>query len=153
MPNWIEGTLKIRGNDEDLKRFFKEGLEASTTAGYKKSDEEAVKCDLEGSWREVWLHDEPHIKGTRRAFVENNYICWEKAYDCVAMNIKQAWAFNTDEFQKISKQFNLDIRFWGVEKGMEFCQDVEISRGTITRNDELKYDDFIWDCPMPLLGG
>ena len=30
MPNWIEGTLKLRGKRVDIIRFFREGLEPST---------------------------------------------------------------------------------------------------------------------------
>lgn len=29
MPNWIEGTMKLRGKQEDIKRFFREGLDQS----------------------------------------------------------------------------------------------------------------------------
>ena len=29
MPNWIDGTLKLRGRREDIGRFFREGVDAS----------------------------------------------------------------------------------------------------------------------------
>ena len=29
MPNWIEGTMKLRGKRQDIRRFFLEGLEPS----------------------------------------------------------------------------------------------------------------------------
>lgn len=28
MPNWIEGTMKVRGKAEDLIRFFENGFDA-----------------------------------------------------------------------------------------------------------------------------
>lgn len=33
MPNWIEGTIKLRGTYEDLKRFVNEGLEPMSIMG------------------------------------------------------------------------------------------------------------------------
>lgn len=29
MPNWIKGTMKLRGKRQDIARFFREGLDAS----------------------------------------------------------------------------------------------------------------------------
>ena len=158
MPNWIEGTIKLRGQSEDLKRFFKEGLEPSSYFGKVNSIENSVKCDFDGEWCEVEIENEPHIVGTRRAFIKDVCVFWEESYATIAMPIKQAWAFFGSEWDKdnwvnISNKFNLDIRLYGFERGMEFCEEVEIIKGEVTIDDEIKYDDWVWECPMPYLGG
>lgn len=73
---------------------------------------------------------------------------------CIAPILaKQAWAFVADNFKDLSKEFNVDFRFFGFEQGMEFCQDVEIINGEITKDEEINFDCWAWDCPMPLMGG
>lgn len=44
MPNWCEGSLRIRGKYEDVIRFFKEGINAYTR-DHKTGD--MVKVDRE----------------------------------------------------------------------------------------------------------
>ena len=156
MPNWIEGTIKLRGNSEDLKRFFAEGIEPVASV-YAKDISKYVECDF-GKYNEVNINDDVHIKGTRRAFITNCCIEWDEAYATVHMPIMQAWAFcasatDCENWREISKQFKLDIRMFGFESGMQFCQEVEIIDGEMTMNNEITYDDWAWECPMPSMGG
>lgn len=146
MPNWIEGTIKFRGNSENLKRFFAEGLEPSTL------------CFEHDQWNEVSIKDETHIKGTQKAFIQNCEVFWKETYSTISMPIKQAWSFaasdnELDAWAEISKIYGLDIRLYGFECGMEFCEEVEIINGEITMRKKIEYDDWVWECPMPSLGG
>ena len=154
MPNWIEGTLKLRGQSEDLKRFFKEGVAQSEWFDDDKhSIEDYVQTDFDGAYCEVTLKNDPWIKGTRRAFIESEYVTWNESFATIAVDVKQAWHFDVDSFAEISKKFNLDIRLYGFECGMEFCQEIEILKGKITINREITYGDWVWECPMPNMGG
>ena len=36
---------------------------------------------------------------------------------------------------------------------MEFNQYIEIVDGKITHDDEIKFNDYMWECPNPELGG
>lgn len=166
MPNWIEGTLKLRGNSEDLKRFFAEGLEPSTDHGEELDKnvtlEDFVKwkhyacCDI---CDDIEIHNQPHIIGTRRAFIYDCDVCWvgsNDEIDTICMPFKQAWSFSAtglEQWEDISKKFNLDIRLYGFESGMEFCEEVEIIKGKTTLHNVIKYNDWYWECPMPLMGG
>lgn len=72
--------------------------------------------------------------------------------------VRQAWSFTPyDGAEKrwidLAKEYNLDIRLQGFERGMEFFQDVEIVGGEMVRNDVKKYDDWDWECQMPRMGG
>jgi len=153
MPNWIEGTLKLRGKSEDLKRFFTEGLEPSTFCGEVEPFDTFVKFNFSDDYCCVDFYKQPHIKGTRRAFITGDCVEWHKGYDTTAVEVKQAWNFEPEQFAEISKKYNLDIRLYGFEMGMEFCQEIEIIGGEVTRNNVIEYEDWIWECPMPNLGG
>ena len=151
MPNWIEGTIKLRGKSEDLKRFFAEGFEPT-----RKDD--IICTEYTEEYCNVKINGECWIKGTRRAFVRDWNVYWEKASDTVHMPIKQAWRFiedaeDIDKWQNISNQFHLDIRLYGFEQGQEFCEEVEIIDGIITMDKEIRYNDWVWECPMPGFGG
>lgn len=153
MPNWIEGSLKLRGKNEGLKKFFTEFVEPSTFCG-KEIPDSYAKINEEEGWCEVDIRNEPCIKGVHRAFLGgNDYACWEDTYNIIVLDVKQAWDFSAEEFAVISKECGLDIRLYGFECGMEFCREIEIIKGEITINNTIEYDDWTWECPMPNLGG
>ena len=168
MPNWIEGTMKLRGEKKDIKRFFEEGIgvykfEIGTDKN-GKADIKEIEID-KNEWLKIEYEDEegfevslsygfePYIKGTRRAFIiEKDVIYVFCGHAC--FNIRQAWDFIPDNFVELAKTYNLDIRLFGIEKGMEFAREVEISKtGEIIIDKEITYDDFVWECPFPNLGG
>ena len=159
MPNWIEGTLKLRGKTEGLKKFFTEYLETPAYhLGILPAPEidEFIKFDFDdyGQEYEVTIKDEPHIKGSRRAFLgEDDFIDWGGAQATIALTIKQAWNFDVEPFVAISKECGLDVRLYGFECGMEYCQEIEIIGGEVIFDNTIKYDDWYWECPMPRLGG
>ena len=106
---------------------------------------------------------EPHIKDTRRAFITGDSVeCYydNEDEDIVAcVNVKQAWAFAADDggdlkkWQEISNEYNVDIRLFGIEMGMEFTQEVIIIRGQKPIVNEKQYEDWMWECPFPNMGG
>lgn len=160
MPNWIEGTMKLRGKREDIKRFFLEGLEPSTWAGEinNLSDQvidNSADDDLDFSFR-----DEPHIKDTRRAFITDDNVYMDDEAGVACVNVKQAWAFDAgrdtedlDNWKAISDKFNVDIKLYGIECGMEFTQEVIIIRGCRPIVNKKHYEDWDWECPFPNMGG
>ena len=147
MANWIEGTLKLRGRDEDLLRFFNEGLEPSEGSPFDTLAEE------KDGFYTVTVSFEPHIIGTHRAFIGDCWECWGDGKHVAAVPIRQAWGFFAEEWIEISKRYHLDVRLYGFERGMEFSQEVEVINGVVTKDEEKKYDDWTWECPMPRLGG
>ena len=153
MPNWIEGTLKLRGPSENLKRFFREGLEPSQWLDEVRPLSDFVKCDFEDGYCEVEISDLPHIIGTRRAFITGNYVYWDGAYDTVAIEVKQAWRFDADSYVEISKKYGLDVRLYGFECGGEFSQEIEVIGGKLIYDNEITYENWKWECPMPNMGG
>lgn len=159
MPNWIEGTMKLRGKREDIYRFFKEGLDPCSWAGEIRKIEDQV-FDFGGKrYLDFGFRDEPHIKGTRRAFITDTEAYMEADEDIVCVNVKQAWAFSVkdtedlENWKAISEEYNIDIKLFGIESGMKFTQELIIIRGTKPIMNVRKYDNWVWDCPFPHMGG
>lgn len=168
MPNWAEGSLKIRGPIKNIKRFLEEGIQkkALNTFG-KEMDEDIVtfndwsdECGIEYEYHFV---SASHIKHTSRAFIdpgivergEYAYIGGEstESIDTIALPFKQAWRAEAKRFEEISKEYGIDIAIHTFEKGAEFEQDILIKDGKIVKDEIIEYDDYKFESALPMLGG
>lgn len=164
MPNWAEGTLKIRGTRADIISFLKGALRPLGEPG------DEIKALLSGGNApvpEVKIEEKEysfemkaaggfHVAGTRRAFVEQEIDWWfddKHTETLVIDNFKQAWGIESEPFRVLSEKYQVDIKIYVFEKGMEFNHEVEIHKGHIFRDQEITFDDYQWDCIMPNLGG
>ena len=73
--------------------------------------------------------------------------------DIMVLPIQSAWAMDPTPYQAMSEKYNVDFRFYGYERGMEFNQEIEIIGGKLTIYREIGYSDYRWECPDPDLGG
>lgn len=153
MPNWIEGTMKLRGKRENIKRFFDEGLKPSSLFGEINKLDDQVKDESGDDYLEYSFKDEPYICGTRRMFITDSYTNMFAEDGVCCFDIKQAWGFEAKELEKISAKFNVDIRVYGIEMGMQFCEEILIENGKTIYAKKIKYDDWDWECPFPKMGG
>ena len=159
MPNWIKGTMKLRGKREDIYRFFKNGLDPSNWP--KPEDRENQVIDESGeNYLDFSFKNEPHIAGTRRAFITDDNAFMEDDDGIVCVNVKQAWAFDAgreakdlENWKAISDKYNIDIKLFGIECGMQFTQEIIIIRGRRPIVNERQYEDWDWECPFPNMGG
>lgn len=150
MPNWIEGTMKVRGNSENLKKFIENAIEAN------------IRKNEYGAEVEYDVPDSAYIIGSRRAFVREQCYCYiDYSLDknqTITIPIKQAWSFTPHEgaeqlWVNLAKEYSVDIRLQGFECGAEFYQDFAVVNGEIAIDEAKKYEDWVWECPMPQLGG
>ena len=150
MPNWIEGTMKLRGKAEDLIRFVDNGFDGN------------VNKEDGPDYASYYIGEGIYVNVSRRAFTDHDFYLdiYKKSEknQVVTIPLKQAWSFTPYEGAEqlwidLAKKYNLDIRLQGFECGIEFYQDVEIVNGVLIRNDEKQYADWDWECPMPRLGG
>ena len=162
MPNWCEGMLKIRGKQEDVFNLLADNLQVWKTIIIKEPkfdmreeiDKEAIVINKEEE--SIWVKKTAHIKGTHRNFVEPNDINVWKGEDgntCIAIEFKGAWGIDSEPYVKLAKEYNVDIKIEAFERGMEFSQYILIENGELKEDKEIKYDDYVWDCVMPNLGG
>lgn len=167
MPNWCEGILKIRGSKENVKKFMLECLEpmqdelAILISVAKETEppapnETIVRYDDEDEFT-IETNKGFYIKGTRRNFVDKKVIEFyhygEDGRVLALDNFKAAWGIDSAPYLKMAIIYGVDIRIYGFERGMEFNQEIIIENGKIIKDDEIKYDDYNWECVMPHLGG
>lgn len=170
MPNWCEGSMKLRGKPANILRFVKEGLDLYCGDDAHLVDKSVWLNVLEGEDyvqidfldKNIPPHESIHINGTRRAFIrsdEHNYIYFRTLPEVVIVPfaIKQAWGYDYGEFRKIAKTYEIDIRLYGIECGSGYVEDVEILDNGDTINDLSpvyeNYNDYEWNCPFPWIGG
>lgn len=141
MPNWAQGSMRVRGEYEQVKKFIKEGIEYN--ARYN-------------------LH---YIKGTTRGFIQYEHCSMEdylimieedeniEEAVTIPFDVKFAWDCNARQIQLISIKYNVDIRLTLFEKLNQFSREVSVISGEIMEDNTITYGDYKWDCPFPLLGG
>lgn len=163
MPNWAEGTIKIRGTKDNIRKFLTEGLNPiprvekamAKVMGLEYSDP-TVTIE-EDEWEFIMSSPNGfHVKGTARAFIEGSiewYFSDDETMTLSISSFKQAWGVTPEPFINLSKQFEVDIRIYVFEQGMEFNQEIEIHNGQLIKNNEITFDDYQWECIMPELGG
>lgn len=172
MPNWCSGSLKLRGQYENQVKFLTEGL---NVYNYEWNDEKQQSVEIvvpkdkwihrieeygEAGAREFVMEIEPgewvYIEGTKRAFITSDYIDIAEIEAVTAIEISQAWDFRVDNWIDISKKYGLDIKLWGVDNGVSFMHEIEIVKGEVVSDISKhwdNYNDFLWECPLPWLGG
>ena len=69
------------------------------------------------------------------------------------MEFKAAWNVESEPYIELSKAYNVDIKIEAFERGMEFSRFVLIENGELKEDKGIEYDDYVWDCVMPNLGG
>jgi len=174
MPNWAEGTLKLRGNKHDLTCFLEEALKAAETIGdsAKIANGEKVKLrPIKMKYgRSMYTFIAPndlgfYVAGTRRAFINDKIleIFWddrntkdeEDEQVIYLPSFRQAWIVEASDLARLSRYFCIDIKIYAFEKGGCFNQDIEIHKGEIIKDETIKFDvdDYDWDCICPGLGG
>lgn len=152
MPNWCEGTLKVRGKVKDLKKFCLEGLHPVSFFGVEKQPLQLNEYDTLVHKGDCW------IENSYRGFVENPEVCFgdfesDEDEEIIYLDSKFAWGIQAERLVETCKKYNVDMRIYAFERGMEFNQEVEIVNGVITKNVEITFDDYQWECIAPELGG
>lgn len=167
MPNWAEGTFKVRGKKEDIIKFLKNELLGTTFPVFGEDKEGKPTIEYQSKVVEIKEEDYDYtvsceggfyINGSRRAFIEESEICFYFYDEEVEMleicGFKQAWAVIPDNYIAASKKYNLDFKIFAFEMGMEFTQEIEIIKGKITKDiAKEKYEDYFWDVPFSGMGG
>lgn len=159
MPNQCEGMLKIRGKQEDVFNLLADNLQVWKVVTIRNDmreelDKEAIEIDREDGT--IYVKETAHIKGTRRNFVEPNEINVWKRKDgnaCIAVEFRAAWGVESEPYIELSKAYNVDIKIEAFERGMEFSRYILIENGNLKEDKETGYDDYVWECVMPNLGG
>ena len=175
MPNWCEGSLKLRGKYTDILRFFEEGVNAYECVW--ENNKSRTKLIPKEEWCEIEDYNDGvmiianhlktsgwiYIEETKRGFIDKDHCSYEihrdkNDTDCIfALPFKQAWCINRQDWIDIAKKYNLEIKIFGIESGTGFWCSLHILKdGVILENNFLQYQDYkdyVWNCPLPWMGG
>lgn len=164
MPNWCKGILKIRGKKENIIKFLEEGTSLLDGLFEPKEIEPKIEindCDeisIENLNKAKGI-DCLYIKGTIRNFIDPVkdeiylYNTEEEEQIICLKNFKAAWRIDADALRVVSNRYNIDIKIYAFEAGMEFNQDIEIIKGEIIKDEEITFKDYVWECIEPNIGG
>lgn len=151
MPNWCAGTLRVRGKKKDLQNFVLRGLKPCDT--FKK---EHTKLELD-EFGNVSCNETCWIEGTQRGFIHGLDVYFEEDDDVsvqtIALDVEFAWAINSEELLKVCQKYHVDMRIYAFERGMEFNLEIEIINGKITKDSYFSFQDYMWECICPNIGG
>lgn len=176
MPNWSSGNIRIRGTQGNILNFVRNGISycyyGETAEGKRENIQTPVDVEFNDykDWGEVVIYPTVenrngwyYIDDTKRAFIENvnteiSSIFFGKYRDnenwiIIFDEFKQAWGIRPEDFEELSKKYNVDFRIFCWEQGMQFSEELEVVRGQPTKYFSKQYNDWDWDCPMPFLGG
>ena len=148
MPNWAEGTIKLRGRTENIASALKYMFCDNTVTAKEYRDWETLIFETTAPYF--------YINGTRRGFIETDSLEFLLDKDFLIIELqdfKQAWAATAKNYQEISSKFDVDIKIFTFEKGMKFTQEIEISKGNIIKDICNKFSNYEWDVPFSNLGG
>lgn len=141
MPSWCEGVMKIRGKYDDVERFILNQIV------------KVKKMDSIGWYDIVGVG---YVKGTYKGHVTQDYIQIKDrpgGRAITVFNYSEAFRIHANDWLKIAKEYNVDVKGVFAEGGSEFAQQLLIENGSIVMNEELYYEDWDWDFPFPNLGG
>ena len=146
MTAWYEGVLKVRGRYEDVVRFFENIFFEEDLNEEKRYDGETAFI----------LNEKPYIRMTTRNFIKDGYISIikrENGTAVVEVEMKEAYGIDTVPYAEFSKKYNVDIKIDAFNRGAGESRHVFIQGGELINNYLGMYDDYVWECIMPTLGG
>lgn len=170
MPNWCEGNIRLRGTGNAILEFLKNELKIVGYAGgslnHAECDAEIVDDEYETTVKipemaRCWYCIGFYINNTNRNFIETKSIDVDLGDEeeraeiqtvCID-DFKAAWGIDSAPYVEKAKKYGLDIKIVGFEKGMQFAQVIEIVGGKILKEQEVKFDNWDWECLMPNMGG
>lgn len=170
MPNWAEGSIRIRGKRGNIIRFLQEEL---TPLFALKDDFEERPIQIEdncGGW-ELILRRDPdteskvYFKGSNRQFIEFDNdleISGEFSDDQKVQNRDQviyipgfhgAWNVDYSFFKEKAVQHKVDVRIFVWERGMQWSSVTTWYRDGTVDETSITYANWLWDSPLPDYGG
>lgn len=161
MPNWCAGELKVRGKKQDIENFIENNIihyldwtcEESETFKKNIDEDDYIVYILEN----YESHNQfSYLKDSRRHFISNNEIIVQemKNNESISiMNFRAAHDIDTDYLVKVSEEYNLDLKIYAFECGMEFNRDIEVHKGQVIKDETIEFKDYQWECVCPNIGG
>lgn len=161
MPNWIEGKLKIRGDKKDMATFFKEEMREVEYQNVPVTNSVKIDIDKDGEFviEKIDFTHRFKFKNARHYITESSidsfYSCCKSVNgkDVLVVGFEAAWLIDAEYFAEMSKKYDIDFKIYAFEQGKEFNQNLEVVKGEIIKDEVIEFDDYIWECIDPTIGG
>lgn len=161
MANYISGSMRIKGAEENILSFLSTGIGdvKNSTEGAEEFYPHTVRFN-EGT-NLIWVehdHKNPNkkdfwIKGSKGHFIP--YFAVDCHYDedsemLIDIPISARWNFDSEVFCHLSEKYNIDIRVVGYELGAGFGRVIETERGgEISVDETLDEFRYVWEIGDP----
>lgn len=152
MANWCEGWVKFRGPKENLMKFIQ----------YEFDRAHPVFNEKFGELLPNILARYTSLKSLKRAYILDNDLADsnggiyldDNGIGIFIAKINHAWNVDRQGYPELAKKYKLDIRGKCYECLMNFAEEFEYN----SNGDEVIYkvhefEDYIWECECPTLGG
>lgn len=161
MPNWVEGKLKIRGDKKDMATFFKEEMREVEYQNVPVTNSIKIDIDKDGDFvvEKIDFTHRFKLKNARHYITESSidsfYSCCKSVNgkDVLVVGFEAAWLIDAEYFAEMSKKYDIDFKIYAFEQGKEFNQNLEVVAGKIIKDEVIEFDDYIWECIDPTIGG
>lgn len=161
MPNWVEGKLKIRGDKKDMATFFKEEMREVEYQNVPITNSVKIDIDKDGDFvvEKIDFTHRFKLKNARHYITESSidsfYSCCKSVNgkDVLVVGFEAAWLIDAEYFSEMSKKYDIDFKIYAFEQGKEFNQNLEVVAGKIIKDEVIEFDDYIWECIDPTIGG
>ena len=161
MPNWVEGKLKIRGNKKDMATFFKEEMREVEYQNVPVTNSVKIDIDKDGDFvvEKIDFTHRFKLKNARHYITESSidsfYSCCKSVNgkDVLVVGFEAAWLIDAEYFAEMSKKYDIDFKIYAFEQGKEFNQNIEVVKGEIIKDEVIEFDDYVWECIDPTIGG
>lgn len=152
MPNWCEGWVKFRGPKENLINFIQSEFNGAHPAYDERLDvlipNIVVRFTFFNSLRRAY------IEADDLAYSNDDIYFGEDGTGVFIAKINHAWNVDNQGYPELAKKYKLDIRGKCYERGMEFAEEFEYnSNGDEVLYNVHEFEDYIWECECPTLGG
>lgn len=161
MPNWVEGKLKIRGDKKDIATFLKEEMREVEYQNVPVTNSIKIDIDKDGDFvvEKIDFTHRFKLKNARHYITESSidsfYSCCKSVNgkDVLVVGFEAAWLIDAEYFAEMSKKYDIDFKIYAFEQGKEFNQNLEVVAGKIIKDEVIEFDDYIWECIDPTIGG
>lgn len=174
MPNWCTGNIRFRGKIDNILNLLKNSFIYCVYGEEYKTIQKPAIVEFDGEEITVsspfddgrgWLY----IDDTHRNFIDllggscitTSYVHEptsndDDQYVVLFDSFQAAWSIEPDPYVEMSKKYDVDIKIFGWESGMEFDQEIEIVNGKLIKNEVGEYHDpgdWAWNSILPYMGG
>lgn len=152
MPNWCEGWVKFRGPKENLIKFIRSEFNGAHPVFVERFDELIpnilARSTILKSLKKAYISDNDLTDSNGGIYLNDNGI------GVFIVKINHAWNVDRQGYPELAKKYKLDIRGKCYECLMNFAEEFEYN----SNGDEVLYkvhefEDYIWECECPTLGG